>query len=252
MSTSDPYGFAGMSNDEFVSLASRGFNGSGHIEAYLLEGVRRGTDPEVLGDAFDQFIEECLIEVGRRYTDLFTLLGFDSGIDPHQSFLLDSTRWLRNGQGFAKQKPVNPGQEASLDWPWPITEPGEPTGEPGPYHWYAEQRSGLWICGYRVGGNGLPPLDRTRLLNYFFRNPLPSVVQKHCGDEYGEPGSEQRLRRMAHCIARNCRTFKRRDRERYSEAIDNWERDLAYLKRAYYHAGTFPWPPVDGPEDVAD
>jgi hypothetical protein len=138
------------------------------------------------------------------------------------------------------------------DWPWPITEPGEPRGDSGTENWHSQESSGLWMCGYRVGVKGMNPLHRTRLLNHFFRSPLPPAVSRHLGDSYGEPGSEKRLRRMANVIARNCRNFKRRSRGRYADAIGDWEKDLAYLKRTYYRAGAFPWPSLDEREEDAE
>lgn len=253
MATDDPDPLDALSNSEFLDLAGRGFTSSQQIETYLREGITRGIDPEKLGEVFDQFIEECLLEVGNRYTQLFSLLGFDSGIDAYHAFVMDATTWLRNGRAPASVPPSkaagdNPGNSFP-DWPWPVTEPGTPTEPHGAEGWHGQESSGLWICGYRVGANGLPALERTRLLNFFFRNPLPEVVSRHCGEQYGEPGSEKRLRRMANVIARNCRTFKQRSRERYADAIDAWERDLAYLKKAYYHAGMFPWPLIEGAED---
>lgn len=244
MTPDDSHFFESLPDDQFADLAHQGFQDSLQIEAFIKEGVKRGIDPERLGDAFDQFIEECLVEVGTRYTELFTLLGFDSGIDPHRSFLLDAKRWLTNG---APSRPVEGSGEGGdyPDWPWPITEPGESRVDSGGGTWHGQESSGLSICGYRVGAKGLNPLERTRLLNHFFRSPLPPVVSRHFGDAYGDPGSEKRLRRMANVIARNCRDFKRRSRARYADAIADWEKDLAYLKKTYYRASMFPWPSLD-------
>lgn len=251
MKPDDSHSFESLPDDQFADLAHQGFQDSLHIEAFIKEGVRRGIDPERLGDAFDQFIEECLVEVGRRYTELFTLLWVDLETDPHRCFLIDAKRWLTNG-GLSQPTDDIGEEDHFPDWPWPITEPGEPGGDSGDENWHGQESSGLWICGYRVGVKGLDPLNRTRLLNHFFRSPLPPVVSRHFGDSYGESGSEKRLRRMANVMARNCRNFKRRSRDRYAEAIDDWEKDLAYLKKTYYRAGTFPWPSLDDTEGDAE
>lgn len=243
MQSPNSQSFAGMPDDEFLKLIEKGFGSSDQIEVFVQEGLRRGIDPEKLGDAFDQFIEESLLEVWKRYSRLFCDLGFDVDADPYRSFVLDAQRWL--GRGAEDSVVDVSAAAAEPDWPWPITEPGESAGAGEVDRWHHQDHSGLWICGYRVGGDGLQPLERTRLLNHFFRNALPKAVERHCGDDYGDPGSEKRLRRMANVIAKNCRNFKRLSRERYADAIDDWEKDLAYLKRAYYHAGSFPWPSLD-------
>jgi hypothetical protein len=131
------------------------------------------------------------------------------------------------------------------DWPWPIDEPPEgPGGQTAPQ--FEQQYSGLRLCGYHVGKtNGMPDNERRRFLDQFFRNDLPSVVEKYHGDDYGEPGSETRLRKMANVIAANCRNFKKNDREKYRVAIADYEHDLEYLRASYYKAGTFPWPPIE-------
>jgi hypothetical protein len=243
MTADNPSDFGNLSNEQFAERAAGGFASSQHIEDYIREGLRRGIDPETLGTAFDQFIEESLLEVWKRYSKIFSDLGFDADSDPYRAFVLDAKKWL----GARPEPGPTPRDEevAELDWPWPITEPGESAGTGGVDRWHHQDHSGLWICGYRVGGDGLQPLERTRLLNHFFRNPLPKAVERHCGNDYGDPGSEERLRRMANVIARNCRNFKRLSRERYADAIEDWEKDLAYLKRAYYRAGSFPWPSLD-------
>jgi hypothetical protein len=247
MPVDDPYSFDGLSDDQFLGIIQTGFCDARHIEAFVYEGLKRGIASDHLGNAFDQFIEECLLDVGKRYTELFTALGFNSDIDAYHSFVMDATSWLRNGKALTAGLPErDDSDDATPDWPWPITEPAEPMGDRSTEARHYQDNSGLWMCGYRVGVSGLSPLDRTRLLNYFFRNTLPRVVERHFGNQYGDPGSEQRLRRMASVIARNCRTFKRLSRARFAEAIEAWEKDLAYLKRAYYRAGMFPWPPIEG------
>ena len=133
--------------------------------------------------------------------------------------------------------------DPDLTWNWPISEPPESTGRSSPH--FPHEFSGLWLCGYRAGKvNGLPDAERCELLDAFFRERLPSVVAKYHGDDYGDPGTEKRLQKMANVIAANCRNFKRIDRHRFAVAIAEWEADLEYLRQAYHHAGSFPWPPL--------
>ena len=91
----------------------------------------------------------------------------------------------------------------------------------------------------------MPDDERRMLLDYFFRNPLPDIVSRFHGHDYDEPGSEDRLRKMANVIAALCRNFKRIDPKRYRVAIDHYEKDLAHLYKSCYVSGSFPWPPIE-------
>jgi hypothetical protein len=139
--------------------------------------------------------------------------------------------------------PPSPG--VPVTWPWPITTPPEGTGA-GADIFFPNKYSGLWLCGYRVGkSSSLTEAGRRTFLDYFFRNPLPAIVSQYHDDNYGEPGSEKRLQKMANVIAANCRNFKKNDRDRYEVAISDYEQDMAYLKQKYYDPGSFPWPPTE-------
>jgi hypothetical protein len=133
---------------------------------------------------------------------------------------------------------------APLKWPWPITTAPESRG--GKFNTsFADHDSGLWLCGYWVGSSSTKTTSARRyFLDYYFRNQLPAVVKQYHGGAYGEPGSEERLQKMANTIAANCRNFKRLNREKYKVATSEWEQDLGYLKARYYRAGSFPWPPT--------
>ena len=60
--------------------------------------------------------------------------------------------------------------------------------------------------------------------------------------DYGEPGSEVRLKKIANVISSNCRNFKANDKLKYAYAINDYETDLKYLKNKYFIRGSFPWP----------
>ena len=94
---------------------------------------------------------------------------------------------------------------------------------------------------------GLVVHERRRFLDLFFRgHPAPAErVLRLFGDEYGELGTEERLRKMANVLASICRNFKSNDADRYQQAIADYEVDLRYLKAKYYRFGTFPWPPTE-------
>ena len=131
------------------------------------------------------------------------------------------------------------------DWPWPITEI-MPTRRPG-MPAFERDMSALKVCGYSVGkSSDMTQAGRRQFLVYFFTHELPRRVRDEFGDEYGEPGSEYRLRKMANVMASACRNAKRRrDGADFDVAISDWESDLAFLKTEFYDRfRKFEWPPT--------
>lgn len=62
-------------------------------------------------------------------------------------------------------------------------------------------------------------------------------------DQWGQPESADRLRKMAEAIAAFARNLKRREDDRMQQAIDSWEGDLDYLFETYYVGHfRFAWP----------
>jgi len=88
--------------------------------------------------------------------------------------------------------------------------------------------------GYKVGANGLPERQRRQILDSVFLKPFPFVNDTAYLREWGEPNTSQRLQKLANCIATFARIAKRRRTSDCSESIQDWEADLAYLKRTYY------------------
>lgn len=102
--------------------------------------------------------------------------------------------------------------------------------------------------GYRVGHNGLPELDRQATLDKTFQIELVagSIGADGYIDQWGKPRSQDRLQKIANCLATFAKTKKRTRHGDYAEAISNWESDLAYLERTYYHRSMgFHWPDTD-------
>lgn len=89
--------------------------------------------------------------------------------------------------------------------------------------------------GYKVGINGLSARERWEILDRVFLNPLLTMDNTAYLNEWGEPNSEKRLKKLANSIAAFTRNAKRRKRGNFGQAIADWEADLAYLKRTYYN-----------------
>jgi hypothetical protein len=194
-----------------------------------------------------KYVESSIENVVTTIEDVLHEVG-DPGITAKGLLVGDliTRGWVRaKSPSPPAHEAAKPGQISEARWPWPLTET-----QPGAKKWNGlyidKEMSGLRICGYRVGKtNGMLQAERRRFLGYFFENKLPSKVVDLCGDEYGQPKSSQRLRKMAAVIAANCRNFKRNDPERYMEAIEDWESDLEYLRSTYYRNSGFEWPATD-------
>jgi hypothetical protein len=124
---------------------------------------------------------------------------------------------------------------------WPstaVTESGK--GLSGD-HFYFEHGL-LSFMGYRVGYEGVKHSNRRDILDYVFCETLPRVVSTEYMQEWGEPRTAKRLRKLANCLATFCRRAKKRPLADMSSAILDWEADLSYLKSKYYSPFNFKWP----------
>jgi len=127
-------------------------------------------------------------------------------------------------------------------FPWPRTEVGQSSG--------TSSLSGLRSEGmlsyleYRVGKTSdLSSTERQSILCRVFEGKLPRVFEPAYMDEWGEPKSARRLRKMAETLAALTRNFKRLDEDKYDEAIRQWEQDLDFLYDRYYVGRFgFGWP----------
>lgn len=105
----------------------------------------------------------------------------------------------------------------------------------------------LKAMGYTVGRNGKRDGERHRILGRAFKiERLPRVGGTSHMSEWGASSSEARLSKMAEALAAFARNAKRRKGASMSEAIADWESDLAWLKRMYYRGSfSFRWPDTD-------
>lgn len=88
-------------------------------------------------------------------------------------------------------------------------------------------------CGYKVGLNGLGENQRRQILDRIFLYPLPPINDDRYIKDWGEPATEVRLKKLLDSITAFIRNAKRRNKENYNEAIQDWEADLNYLKTVY-------------------
>jgi hypothetical protein len=100
--------------------------------------------------------------------------------------------------------------------------------------------------GYKVGMKGIPESQRRNILNIIFLESLSSDGNAAYLSDWGNPNTSTRLRKMAESIAAFTRNGKRHNINDFSQAIQDWESDLAYLKRTYYEGHfDFYWPRTD-------
>jgi hypothetical protein len=103
----------------------------------------------------------------------------------------------------------------------------------------------LRLMGYQVGYTGLDEKQRRRILDRVLSMELrpASSRDRYYLDQWGRPSSAKRLHKMANCLAAFAASKKRIRNKDYSVAIEEWESDLAYLKKAYSSLRSdFAWP----------
>ena len=185
----------------------------------------------------NELIEQCL-KTNNKY-DIFEILS----LVETRKRLSDLTliKKLVNHVIYLEDNipPKNNARKDPPPWPWPITEPPKSSG--GDFTGEFRDFSLLKYCGYTVGKiKGMSEEERIKFLDYFFTHELPGPHELTV--DYGEPGSEVRLKKMANVMSSNCRNFKANDKLKYAYAINDYETDLKYLKNKYFIRGSFPWP----------
>jgi len=116
-----------------------------------------------------------------------------------------------------------------------------------PAHRYIKYSQGLLsYLGYKVGMQGLPPGQRYKLLSRIFQGPLPLINDAAYMREWGEPYSEQRLRKLAYSLYQFIKNARNRP-DNMTKAINDWNNDLLYLRKTFYDGRfVFPWPRHQG------
>lgn len=102
----------------------------------------------------------------------------------------------------------------------------------------------LSYLGYHVGATkGILSSKRCEILSSVFEDEIPPAFDIQYLDEWGEPSSPCRLKKLAECIASFARNAKRNQSSNLSDAIRDWEADLLYLYNKYYRGHfNFDWP----------
>ena len=120
-------------------------------------------------------------------------------------------------------------------WPTTLIIPSGLDGSPFADDVIFRDFSALKLVGYRAGKtNGLTHNERRRILEIFMKSQLHPRIEEIFGDEYGEPLSMKRLMKIANLLASLCRNMKRKTSGDYSTAIENYERDLEFLRVTYF------------------
>jgi hypothetical protein len=103
----------------------------------------------------------------------------------------------------------------------------------------------LSYVGYKVGISGLDEPTRRHTLRAVFTQRIPNLVSFQYMQEWGEPNSGKRLKKLAESIAAFTRNAKRNGRASYKSSIEQWEQDLKFLKNEFYIGKlvrSFDWP----------
>ncbi len=138
----------------------------------------------------------------------------------------------------------HPALQSILDWgfDWPTTNivPGRDDIEETDW----PQEGLLSVMGYHVGGSGIGVYSRHEILDSIMLKHVPNVQSPEYMQEWGEPKTGTRLKKLANTIASFVRNAKRRTNPP-EEAIDDWKNDLAWLKEKYYNNRyRFRWPKI--------
>lgn len=171
----------------------------------------------------------------RVYSQEMFLAYLISGNDP-----LDNERVaLLMGRGHA-------GLEAlmALNFEWPsIDVAGFGDGRAGAHAWRSE--GFLKAMGYRVGNRAEAARGRHRALVRAFQARVPKRFREAYAEFWGRARTSLRLERMAKSIARQYRLAVAVQGNDYTQALDDWAKDLRWLKRKYYQGRyRFRWPSI--------
>lgn len=125
---------------------------------------------------------------------------------------------------------------------WPSTDAPGGDGSVNSALWMSE--GVLGFLEYRAGKTAdLSSSMRQGILKRVFEGTIPPAFPKIYLDQWGDPGTAARLRKIAESIAAFARNAKRRSDSRLDQAIIDWEADLEFLYYDFYVGKFgFGWP----------
>ncbi|WP_318522562.1 hypothetical protein [Photobacterium leiognathi] len=142
------------------------------------------------------------------------------------------------GKGAPLYNQIKNNDTSIDEFNWPSTLAYESNGNIPEIDW--PQVGMLKGVGYSVGANGLPTTKRRKLLSKIMSQQLPYVTSYAYRQEWGEPNTTVRLKKLANTIANLAKNSKRSSNNT-SVAIHEWEEDLRWLKENYYKNGKYSW-----------
>ena len=173
-------------------------------------------------------------EITRRWIEAVSTIA-----DSRQSTEHDEARLLID----AVNKEWRLRREDKDYFKWPTTD--APTGL-GPFSIYPPEMGMLSYLDYHVGKSGKVRHVRRQILLEMFERELPPLNSWLYVDEWCQPQSSGRLRKLAETLAAFARNAKRRDSEAMRYAIEHWEEDLDFLyEELYAKKFRFVWPSVE-------
>ena len=177
----------------------------------------------------------------RVYSQEMFLAYAMSGIDP----LANISRVV---EALAGHHPALRFLRKAFTFEWPSTDVVPSNSNKWlPENIFSDQETGfLKYEGYSVGKTGRPTANRRKILDYCYLHAIvPSVFPIDYASEWSDPGTSDRLRKLANCIAAFCRNAKKKNYPPL-EAIKCWEDDLEYLRHRYYEGRyVFEWPHME-------
>ena len=177
----------------------------------------------------------------RRDKELFVysqemLLSFiSSGMDPYE----DENLLLTFCEGHSALEYI---RDSAFDWPvTSIVPPSIQLSPPSPLP--LPQEGLLKHLGYQVGKDGIRINRRREILRKVFEDKIPEVNSSEYMESWGKPKSSKRLKKLADSLATFSRNAQMKKSADFKQAIQDWEDDLFWLKKTYYHGKfTFKWP----------
>ena len=91
----------------------------------------------------------------------------------------------------------------------------------------------LGYLGYTVEQKAnLSPSERRTILTQVFKSKLPNINSAEYMQEWGNPNSKERLKKMADSLAWFCRSQKKKGND---NAASRYEEDLKWLRKTFYN-----------------